>query len=58
MGVVEYIVLKEGEYVYIEIDEVIYRVENVGGKLTYISVGKIKKVKKACEGDGSGLGAV
>ena len=54
MGVAEdkIIVLKEGEHVYVEIDNPhrqtnkIYRIENVGGKLEYVEVGKVRKVVK------------
>jgi len=54
MGVAEdkIIVLKEGEHVYVEIDnphrqtKKVYRIENVEGKLEYVEVGKVRKVVK------------
>ena len=54
MSVIEdkIIVLKEGEHVYVEIDnphrqtKKVYRIENVEGKLEYVEVGKVRKVVK------------
>ena len=51
--------MKEGEYVYVEIDNPhrqtnkIYRIENLKGKLEYVEVGKVRKVVKQ-ERDGRG----
>jgi len=44
------IVLKEGEHIYVEIDnpyrqtKKVYRIENVEGKLEYVEVGKVRKL--------------